>query len=139
MAEQIIARTVAEAQVGDLLWVNVDRWRATPWVLWPVRKVGRLYAHVGPTEGEGGWVRIHRELPRDSNRIIAGWRERELQEWRRLADQIADQVRRCSDVEALKTVAFALGIEGPPDFSVVPSDPHTPASGALKIEEADRG
>ncbi len=120
MGEAKIACTVAEAQVGDLLWVNVDRWRKAEWVLWPVQKVGRVYAYVGTGPHEAGWVQIHREQPYDSNRIVAGWQERELQAWRQLATEIAARVRDCTEIETLKTVAFALGLEGPPDFGIVP-------------------
>lgn len=122
-AEPRIARTVAEAQVGDLLWVDTDRWRKSEWVLWPAQKVGRTYLYVGIGRDEWAWVKLHRDRPYDANRTVAGWHDRAMREWQAMDRQVATRFRECADVETLKTVAFALGLQGPPDFRTAPNEP----------------
>jgi len=115
-----IARTVAEAQVGDLIWVNPDRWRGLAWELWHVRRVGRVYLSVSASDLDHAWVQLERDRRGDDNRSIAGSLEREVAHYRGLEEEMVKRIH-AADLDTLKTVAFVLGLDAAPDFAAPPS------------------
>jgi hypothetical protein len=130
MPDAKIAPTVAEAQVGDLLWhfdPHGSRYDADGkyegrgvWTLAEVASVSRLSIEIG----SGRWPRKYdrktgaaRASKGYNAPSIRGSQERAASWWASQAYAIARKVEGCRDDDTLKTIAFALGIEGPPDFS----------------------
>lgn len=112
-----IARTVAEANLGDLLWHKPDIWRPVPWELLPVRKLGRVNIFVGAGEGEHTWRRFRLDRLNTNNSSLAGSREREVIYWTSRAREIADMIKKSKDIDMLRDVAFVLDLPKAPDFS----------------------
>jgi hypothetical protein len=136
MPDAKIAPTVAEAQVGDLLWLmdpTAPRYDADgkyqgrgDWRLIDATTVGRMSVEVatyrsgtkfdrktGAMRGSSGYNNVP---------YLCGAKERTARWWAGQVYAIARKVERCRDEETLKTIAFALGIEGPPDFSKAPAE-----------------
>lgn len=138
MAERKIARTVAEAEAGDLLWhLEPQRNRYDEngkylgrgvWSITAVKEVRRRYLSTGYRDysRETGILRDRSGL--SGLPQVFGSEERQSNWWEGRQYAIAKAVQDCRDRETLKTIAFALGLDGPPDFT-------TPA---LDREEADR-
>lgn len=127
-----IAHTVAEAQVGDLLWLTRDYYRDERLVT--VLKVARVYV----TAGDPRWPQSAQEYRIDTGAIrtpggyspscrVAGSKERTDRFWLSRAADLGKAITWSKDIETLKAVAFALGVEGPPDYSIEPpKEPEKP-------------
>lgn len=128
-----IAKTVAEAQVGEWLWrVDPDapryedgkyQGRGT-YTLVEVTEVIRLslVARGQKYDRKTGATRP-RSAYGSGGPYVAGSDERTADWWNGKGYSLADKIRHCRDVETLKAVAFVLGVEGPPDFTVDPTSP----------------
>lgn len=141
-----IAKTVAEAQVGEWLW-HMEPQRSR-------------YDAAGKYEGRGVWSLVqvsgltrlsvltsYDKFDRQSGALrprsgygmdpyVAGANERTAGWWLGQASTLADRIKRCCDPETLKAIAFVLGFEGPPDFSI---DPDAPARAAIASMETVEG
>lgn len=131
MSERKIARTVAEAQAGDLIWFcepqrnlyDADRkyLGRGVWTAGTVKEVGRLSIVVGNQKYDRrtGEMRGNRSglsgMP-----FVAGYEERAERWWKDQTYKLAKAVEHCRSVETLKTIAFALGVDPAPDFTAAP-------------------
>lgn len=131
-----IARTVAEAQVGDLLWLydgNQNRYDENRkylgrgvWKIVIVRKVARVYLSAGPVDWHHtSEFRIDTGEAKTANGYtpseqLAGWKDRADRFWLSQAGDMGRAITSSKDIEILKEVGFALGVAGPPDFSIEP-------------------
>lgn len=129
-----IAKTVAEAQVGEWLWhLEPQRNRHDAegkyegrgvWTLVEVTELTRLSVLIRSGhkyDRQTGALRPRSKYGCDPR--VCGFDERTADWWDGKGYALADRIRYCRDVEILKFVASILGVEGPPDFTVDPTSP----------------
>ena len=137
-ADPKIARTVAEAQVYDLLWrfdaerpyydENGKYLGRGVWDIVTVLAVHRIYLTAGDTKhphsasrfarADGG---AHTRQGYTPSECVCGSADRRDRWWHDARLQIAKKVEQVADRDVLETIAFALGMEPPPDFSIAPT------------------
>lgn len=136
-----IARTAAEAVVGDHLWlmggVNDGRSRPAPPILVPVTKVARVYLTIegrdwafGPQEfnRETGWDKPRRDFL--SDRRVLGYEGRRQGYYIGLVREMIDHLKEMyhpaeyteARVRQIEEIAFAMGLPPAPDYSTMPEE-----------------
>jgi len=130
MSDIKIAKTVAEAQVGEWLWrldPDASVYEAGKYIgrgAWKLVEVTEVLRLSLMTREQKYDRKTGRTRPRISygygGPSVWGSDERSVAWWEGQTASLGEKLRFCRDVETLKAVAFVLGFEGPPDFTVSP-------------------